>query len=312
MRHQADQMIKKMKQNELNKIQEQKNTPQKKRIERYKPSTNISDPNVLVDESIDDDFQTKSLLLHNNVQAQILKTSNQEEEDDSSDISGYDEEQSNVSNNIDLMKDELEEDINDDPILLDLKKEEETIFGIKIDFDNRHINEQLIDSFENEVRDNQQTLVQIGDRSDHRSEDNIIIEDKSQADFNLQNIIKHDLVGEVLNTASLQMQEREISKLDEIKVIYTLKKEIQDLVDQGVDPSDEQVNIKKLAIEQKVTTLINHYGAAEIIFEDNDGLVHYTLGDLKDDLTLGELAFIQKMPELTSNKDDNNLKKLLI
>ena len=110
--------------------------------------------------------------------------------------------------------------------------------------------------------------------------------------------MKHNLEGYVLAEASLDIKNREYEKLSKVKEVYTLRDQIMVLVDQGKTQNDEEIiNLKNLILKN-VNELIETFGEAESLIEFDKSLEHYTLGNLRDDLTLGELGYLEKLKNL--------------
>ena len=300
------------KKKELQEISQIKNE-KKKKIEKFNPSSkvHVNASNQTNDQHfqstpVDEIKNLNKIVLDSKPKNKML-TGTQMEEDSSqngsSAISDYneDEESSSTSDQDDdigtfNMNGQISGDT--DERIEHLENEQMIISGIKIDFkEDFSLNSSVVNDFEQEVRAKQ------GEKLDliNTSEDSVIMLDKKEAIMNNQNILQHNMKAYVLNEASLKMQEREVSKLEQVQTIYNLRDELQNLKDQSIEKSDEKVVGLVSQIEEKVNNLINQFGEAESLVENDDSLTHYTLGDLRDDLTTGELDYVVKLPQLQTN-----------
>lgn len=180
-------------------------------------------------------------------------------------------------------------------ILKDLEREQMRINSIQISYDEEdHLNKDIIQSFEDEVRGKNQNPIDYAEAS----EDSVIMKDRAKALSNNEEILKHNLEGYILTGASLEMQNREIEKLELVESIYKLRDSIADLVDQNVELSDPKILGIKGQIQNAVQMLIDKFGEAESLIEFDQSLEHYTLGDLRDDMTNGEIDYLAKLDQL--------------
>lgn len=180
-------------------------------------------------------------------------------------------------------------------ILKDLEREQMRINSIQISYDEEdHLNKDIIQSFEDEVRGKNQNPIDYAEAS----EDSVIMKDRAKALSNNEEILKHNLEGYILTGASLEMQNREIEKLELVESIYKLRDSIADLVDQNVELSDPKIVGIKGQIQNAVQMLIDKFGEAESLIEFDQSLEHYTLGDLRDDMTNGEIDYLAKLNQL--------------
>ena len=303
------------KKTELQEISQMKNKT-KKKIEKFNPSSKVHVNDL--NQTNDPHFQSKPVDAVENLNKIILdsqqknkmltgtKMEDESSQNNSSGISDYNDDESSS------LSDEDEDSFNMNQQLLDvtderiehLNNEQMIINGIRIDFkDNTSLNDSLVEDFENEVKAKHDDNLDLM----NTSEDSVIMLDKKNAIMNNENILQHNMKAYVLDEASLKMQEREVAKLGQVQIIYNLRDQLQALEDQSVEKSDPRVVGLVKQIEEKVNELINQFGEAESLVENDNSLTHYTLGDLRDDLTVGELDYIKKLPLLQTNLKINNM-----
>ena len=280
------------KKEEINEI-EQKRT--KNKIEKFKPNLSIEDQSVLEDEKEDAKFN-QVIVIDSPPKNKTKKSEH------SSDISGDDisEEDSNSSSNsnsqIDFMFDENNE------IKSRMKDEQMKINSLQIAYDEQNDpNQEFIRTFEEDVIGKGHNIQNI----DEKSEESVIMVDKAHANSNNKNILKHSLEGYILTGASLSMQKREANKLQQVGEIYQFRDQIQVLIDQGKQKDDPEIASLEDQIIEKTGTLIDQFGEAESLIELDQSLEHYTLGDLRDDLTKGEMHYISKLNQLVKSNNLN-------
>ena len=121
-------------------------------------------------------------------------------------------------------------------------------------------------------------------------ETTIITDDQKKEDDNLRLILNHQLTGKLLNAASLDMERIEIMKLNQINNILKLK---NNLLNQIYDSKNTQlINSSVKDIQIAVNELIDKFGEAEMMSLDDDGMIHYTIGDFKEDMEISELGYL--------------------
>ena len=270
---------------EMNEIKNKKIEKKiKKKIGKFNTQVINMDESIQVKEDSDENFVSKIVI--DNIPKN--KTEEKSEITDSEEISDYNSSKSNDLDEISLMSE-------DNKIIQDLNEEKMRINGIKINFeDDFDINQDIKNKFENEVHGDGEVQVYEEDES----EDSVIMNDRAHALKNNENILKHNLEGYVLAEASLDIKNREYEKLSKVKEVYTLRDQIMVLVDQGKTQNDEEIiNLKNLILKN-VNELIETFGEAESLIEFDKSLEHYTLGNLRDDLTLGELGYLEKLKNL--------------
>jgi hypothetical protein len=291
-----EKLEKQAKLDELNEIKKKK-IERREKIGKFKPNQTIDINNeTIIDEAQDTKFNSKIIIDSNPVLKQQTPNKSESEKNESSEISDY---QSNESN-----EDESSTNSNDPftiqtDLLNDLRKEEMELNGIEIKSTNSETdpNDKLITSFLEEVRGNNPSE-KTNNITEDMSEDSVIMKDKAHALNNNEVILQHNLMGYVLTSASPSMENREINKLQRVAEIYSLRDQVQLLKDQGkTDQEEEVVNLQNQIIE-KVGQMIGDFGEAESLIENDSSLEHYTLGNLRDDLTKGEMSYIQKMGQL--------------
>lgn len=182
--------------------------------------------------------------------------------------------------------------------------------GLVVDFDaDEPANQEIIQKYEQEVVATREELeLADGVQSGHeKSECSEIVADRKQAENNTSLILKHELMGNLLNVASLKVEIREAQKLSEINDILEKKQELEDLIDQDKTESTSQIEGLKLEITVMVSNLVEKYGEAEVLSLNDDGITHYTIGDFKQDLSLDEFKYIFKKPSLDLMPDQQKM-----
>ena len=288
-----DRNEKKEKQNkieEMAEIQKNKQIKKKEKIKKFNTMEIETNNDIKVKDQEDDNFTTRII-----IDSKPKKSEHSSEEismNSDEEISDYNSSQSSES---------LGETLNleNNQIIKELNDEKMAINGIQINFDDEmDVNRSIIEKFENEVH----AKGHIQNYEDE-SEDSVIMNDKAHALKNNETVLKHNLEGYVLAEASTEMQEREIVKLKEVKEIYSLRDRLIVLIDQGKNADDEAVIDLKNKILNKVHALIEQFGEAESLIEYDKSLEHYTLGNLRDDLTSGELGYVEKLKNLTPTQN---------
>ena len=274
---------------EMAEIQKNKQIKKKEKIKKFNTMEIDTKSEDQVNEKIDENFVTKIVIDSNPVKKE--KSNHSSEEISEDDISDY-----NSSNSSESSVELLEED---NQIIKELNDEKMAINGIQINFDeDADLNRSIINKFEDEVHGKGITKNQ-----EDESEDSVIMKDKAHALKNNETILKHNLEGYVLAEASTEMQKREILKLKEVKEIYSLRDRLIVLIDQGKAADDGAVVELKNQILKNVHSLIDQFGEAESLIEFDKSLEHYTLGNLRDDLTKGELGYVEKLQSLTPTQN---------
>ena len=215
----------------------------------------------------------------------------------SSDISDY---ESSLSNQEFLLKSETS-----NPALLTIQMEEMVINTIQMDYDDdTAVNEKIINDFEQEVRENEK------DFNLFEREDSVIIDDKRKALLDQELVLKHQMKEQVLETAETSIQKRECLKLTQAKDLFLLMDQLKVLVDQNKLENVKAIEEMKSQLIGMVGGMVDVYGRAENLtreMEGEQGLVHFTLGDLQDDMTRGEMEYIMPKNNLVANKVDLRL-----
>ena len=215
----------------------------------------------------------------------------------SSDISDY---QSSSSN-----QELLSISHTSNPALLAIQMEELVINTIQMDYDDdTTVNEKIINDFEQEVREKAKGF-NIVER-----EDSIIIDDQRQALLDQELVLKHQMKEQVLETAETSIQRREYEKLEQAKGLFLLMDQLKGLVDQKRPGDAVVIGEMKLQVIGKVNGMVEEYGRAENLTREmggDEGLVHFTLGDLQDDMTIGEMGYIMPKNDLVGNKSNQRL-----
>ena len=331
--HRAVEALKIEKKIELDQINNQK---KKKKMERFSEKDKNLSNKIIVSDDIDNDFMTKEVNMKQvpnqiilqrkimksplesplKIKQEFQKVNNgkilaegSNKSNNSSEISDYLEEESNSLKQDGDSEQNLEFGQNSEynKLQSEIDNEEMIINGITIDYSNKFSEDNsLINNFENEVRTSDRKSIKVD--LDFESEDSAIVKDKNKAEKNIENILQHGLKGYVLNAASIQMQSREINKLEMVTEIFNLRNQISTLKNQADSKNNIEIGQLKSQIQSKVLLLIGKFGEAESLVENDTGLEHYTLGDLRDDMTNGELDFIEKMPKLQI--DDQRLRMI--
>lgn len=292
-----EKIEKEAKRKEMEEIQQKKNQ-RKVQIGKFKPNqqTAIIETSV-VSNMVDPKFNQKIIIdSQPMLQMKIEKgESSQKSSQTESQISDYQSSQSNEespsNHSIDLFTQQPD-------FISDLKNEELQLNQIQILSQDSHSPKmgQIVNQFIEEVRDSSEYSKSHSQADE--SEDSVIMKDKAQALKNNELIMKHNLKGYVLTAASTQLEKREVSKLEKVEGVYQLRDQLVALVDEGKDDSDMEVVGLKGKIVELVGQLIEEFGEAESLVENDQSLEHYTLGNLRDDMTLGEMGYIEKLRSL--------------
>lgn len=267
-------------------VQNQNSSPNRIRIDR--DSTSFDELTNSTEITLSKDFENKI-----NLSQTTDKKEKKPEQSESSEISDYlddsqnsSEEQLSFESEMGAIPDGFErEDLDIDGLVLDLDSEEKG-------------NSQLITKYEGEVvsREEEVSLDRQAKQMQEKSERSEIIADQELNETNTGLVVKHELIGSLLNTVSLKVELREVQKLEQIREIMQLKKQILDLVEKSA--SEGQIRPIEEQIEQKINALVSEFGEAEILFLEDKGVGHYTIGDLKEDLSLDEFKYIYEQPQL--------------
>lgn len=156
-------------------------------------------------------------------------------------------------------------------------------------------------------------------------EDRQLILDQKLSDTNLDMLYRHELTANLLNTANLVIQNREIKKLEKIHHILSLNAQLMELSTHKQQSDTAKLILNKEAeIELKIKDLVQEFGEGELLSLGETGVTHYTLGDLRDDLSHNELEFISSVPSLKiadsgqnksitpKSKNSSNLQKFIM
>lgn len=217
--------------------------------------------------------------------------------ENSSDISGYKSSDSNSDQNNSqpaLLK--------ENPILSQIEHEELVINQIQVDLDEDFaVNQKIIDQFNQEVKETE-------DSPEIISEKSLIVNDKLKGLIDQEIVLKHELKEQVLETADSKIYQRELNKLETSNQIFQKLDQIKLLIDSKDPQQNSEIESLKQEVLGLVNGLITEYGVAENLTreaEGDQGLLHFTLGDLKDDLTMGEMKYIQANQGLQLNENSD-------
>jgi hypothetical protein len=223
------------------------------------------------------------------------------ESSDSSGISDYQEQSSNESSEelsftngaIEIPDSFARENLELDDLVVDFNEDE-------------LINKNIIEEYETEVL-NDPSKPETSSLDLSKIDDNIeIINDRKKAENNTNLILKHEMIGNLLNIASLKVEVREATKLARVNDILQAKQELIEMIDANNDGQESQIEELKVKIAQMIDDLVKDFGEGELLTLNDNGITHYTVGDFKEDLSFDEFKYIFKKPSL-KEADQNML-----
>ena len=162
--------------------------------------------------------------------------------------------------------------------------------------------------FNNQVNQTAQNRAKLVNEinTEEREEQQLIL-DQKLSDQNLDMLNRHELTANLLNSASIEVQQREVEKLEKIHDILSLNAELIKLHAKNQNGNQTQlITNKEAEMETKVQALVQQFGEGELLSIGLTSTTHYTLGDLKDDLNHAELKYISEVPSLQIATIDNN------
>jgi hypothetical protein len=172
--------------------------------------------------------------------------------------------------------------------------------NLTVDLDtDENLNSTIIKRYESETKGDKEELNEIlnGLNPTASDENEEIVKDQEKNEKNTSLIVKHELMGDLLNTVSLKVELREVEKMEKVHHIMDLKKQVTQLTDKR-EVDLEKIEQLKQEILVELDGLVKEFGEAEIMLLEDEGVSHYTLGDFKEDLSRSEMEYIFKQPEL--------------